>query len=70
VFGGLALAGVMGLFYGPVIMLLLLTTIQIYAEEYAQEDGARLSTAIGDLVEGQRAKGKKPDEAKAAAEGD
>jgi predicted PurR-regulated permease PerM len=50
IFGGLAWAGVMGLFYGPVIMLLLVTTIQIYAEQYAKEDGARLATAIGSLV--------------------
>jgi predicted PurR-regulated permease PerM len=47
IFGGLAWAGVMGLFYGPVIMLLLVTTIQIYAEQYAKEDGALLATAIG-----------------------
>jgi len=50
IFGGLAWAGVMGLFYGPVIMLLLVTTIQIYAEQYAKEDGTRLATAIGSLV--------------------
>jgi predicted PurR-regulated permease PerM len=50
IFGGLAWAGVMGLFYGPVIMLLLVTTIQIYAEQYAKEDGVRLATAIGSLV--------------------
>ena len=50
IFGGLAWAGVMGLFYGPVIMLLLVTTIQIYAEQYAKEDGARLATAIGTLA--------------------
>ncbi len=49
IFGGLAWAGVMGLFYGPVIMLLLITTIQIYTERYAEEDGARLATAIGSL---------------------
>jgi predicted PurR-regulated permease PerM len=61
IFGGLAWAGVMGLFYGPVIMLLLLTTIEIYTEEYAREDGARLSTAIGDLVNGQRSKDKRAD---------
>jgi predicted PurR-regulated permease PerM len=51
IFGGLAWAGVMGLFYGPVIMLLLVTTIQIYAEQYAKEDGARLATAMSSLVE-------------------
>jgi predicted PurR-regulated permease PerM len=49
-FAGLAWAGVMGLFYGPVIMLLLVTTIQIYVERYAREDGAVLATAIGSLI--------------------
>jgi predicted PurR-regulated permease PerM len=50
IFGGLAWAGIMGLFYGPVIMLLLITTVQIYIERYAQEDGARLATVMGGLV--------------------
>jgi len=59
IFGGLAWAGVMGLFYGPVIMLLLVTTIQIYAEQYAREDGARLATAIGGLVANQEEKSEK-----------
>jgi predicted PurR-regulated permease PerM len=54
IFGGLAWAGVMGLFYGPVIMLLLVTTAQIYAEQYAQEDGAVLATAIDGLRAGHR----------------
>jgi predicted PurR-regulated permease PerM len=36
IFAGLAWAGVMGLFYGPVIMLLLVTTIQIYAERLGE----------------------------------
>jgi len=54
IFGGLAWAGVMGLFYGPVIMLLLVTTIQIYAEQYAREDGAVLATAIGSLTANRR----------------
>jgi predicted PurR-regulated permease PerM len=59
IFGGLAWAGVMGLFYGPVIMLLLVTTIQIYAEQYAREDGTRLATAIGSLVTDQEGKPEK-----------
>jgi predicted PurR-regulated permease PerM len=59
IFGGLAWAGVMGLFYGPVIMLLLVTTIQIYAEQYAREDGARLATAIGSLMTDQEEKSEK-----------
>lgn len=67
IFGGLAWAGVMGLFYGPVIMLLLLTTIQIYAEQYAQEDGARLSTAIGGLVTDQRVNSQEPEDVERAA---
>jgi predicted PurR-regulated permease PerM len=58
IFGGLAWAGVMGLFYGPVIMLLLVTTVQIYSEQYAQEDGAILATAI----EGLRASRREDDE--------
>jgi predicted PurR-regulated permease PerM len=46
IFAGLAWAGVMGLFYGPVIMLLLVTTIQVYAERYANEDFGHLGNAI------------------------
>ncbi len=57
IFGGLAWAGVMGLFYGPVIMLLLVTTIQIYAEQYAKEDGALLATAIGSRRDLRKAEG-------------
>jgi hypothetical protein len=49
IFGGLAWAGVMGLFYGPVLMLLLVTTIEIYAERYAHEDRGLLSEALSRL---------------------
>ena len=49
ILGGLAWAGVMGLFYGPVLMLLLVTTIEIYAERYAHEDKNVLGEAIGKL---------------------
>jgi hypothetical protein len=35
-------------------MLLLVTTVQIYAEQYAQEDGAVLATAIDGLRAGHR----------------
>ncbi len=45
-FGGLAWAGIMGLFYGPIIMLLLVTTVEIYIEEFAREDGEALGTAV------------------------
>jgi predicted PurR-regulated permease PerM len=70
IFGGLAWAGVMGLFYGPVIMLLLLTTIQIYAEQYAQEDGLRLSSAIGGLVTGKQSEPSAPPESEGASTAD
>jgi hypothetical protein len=36
----------MGLFYGPIIMLLLVTTVEIYIEEFAKEDGEMLGTAV------------------------
>ncbi len=49
ILGGVAWAGVMGLFYGPVLMLLLVTTIEIYAERYAHEDRNVLGEAIGKL---------------------
>jgi predicted PurR-regulated permease PerM len=45
-FAGLAWAGFMGIFYGPIIMLMLVTTIEIYIEEFAKEDGERLGIAI------------------------
>jgi predicted PurR-regulated permease PerM len=45
IFGGLVWAGIMGLFYGPILMLLLVTTIQIYAERYAHEDRDLLGEA-------------------------
>jgi predicted PurR-regulated permease PerM len=53
IFGGIAWAGVMGLFYGPVIMLLLVTTIEIYAEQYAHEDRGLLDEAISKLRDSQ-----------------
>ena len=56
IFGGLAWAGIMGLFYGPVIMLLLVTTIQVYAERYAQEDRSALDRALKNLGNGRKAK--------------
>jgi predicted PurR-regulated permease PerM len=34
VFGGMAVAGVLGIVYGPVLMILFLTSIDIYAEYY------------------------------------
>ena len=49
ILGGIAWAGFMGLFYGPVLMLLLVTTIEIYAERYAHEDRDYLGEALGKL---------------------
>jgi predicted PurR-regulated permease PerM len=40
VLGGLALYGLIGLFVGPVLVSLLMTTIQIYREEYHQDETA------------------------------
>ena len=34
VFGGLALAGLMGVIYGPVIMILFVTSIETYVQYY------------------------------------
>jgi predicted PurR-regulated permease PerM len=36
VFGGMAVAGVLGIIYGPVLMILFLTSIEIYAEHYGR----------------------------------
>jgi predicted PurR-regulated permease PerM len=51
IFGGLAWAGLMGLFYGPIIMLLLITTVQIYADRYASEDGKVIHVAYTRLAD-------------------
>jgi hypothetical protein len=37
-FGGLKLAGMLGMIYGPVIMILFLTTVGIYAERFVPSD--------------------------------
>jgi predicted PurR-regulated permease PerM len=49
-FGGIVWAGMMGLFYGPVILLLLVTTIQIYGEQFAKEDGELLRETLEDRL--------------------
>jgi len=46
IFGGIAWAGIMGLFYGPIIMLLLVTTVEIYVERYSKEDGQLLGSTL------------------------
>ena len=55
IFGGIAWAGIMGLFYGPVIMLLLVTTVDIYVERYANEDRTALDRVFRNLANNQRA---------------
>lgn len=49
-FGGLAAGGLLGMIYGPVIMILFITTIEIYgqyfAEPLAESDGAELESAV------------------------
>jgi predicted PurR-regulated permease PerM len=50
IFAGVAWAGIMGLFYGPILMLLLVTTIEIYAEQYAHEDRSLVDQAIKRLA--------------------
>jgi predicted PurR-regulated permease PerM len=55
IFGGIAWAGIMGLFYGPVIMLLLVTTIDIYVERYANEDRTALDRIFRNLANNSRA---------------
>jgi len=55
IFGGIAWAGIMGLFYGPVIMLLLVTTIDIYVERYANEDRTALDRIFRNLSNNSRA---------------
>ncbi|MFN2165084.1 MAG: AI-2E family transporter, partial [Anaerolineae bacterium] len=46
IIGGLMWAGLLGLIYGPVILLLLVTTIDIYAETYAKDDGVILRSLV------------------------
>ena len=60
--GGVAWAGVMGLFYGPVLMLLLITTIEIYAERFAHQDRDVLGEAIGKLGSSSKNEGAEAEE--------
>ncbi len=50
ILGGLAFGGLLGMIYGPVVILLLVTTIEIYSEQYAPQD----SEAIGELIKSER----------------
>lgn len=53
IFAGLSWAGFMGLFYGPITMLLLVTTVEIYIEEFAQEDGETIGSAVSSRIGGE-----------------
>lgn len=44
IFGGLYWAGILGLIYGPVLMILFVTTVEIYVTEYARDDDAALDS--------------------------
>lgn len=46
IIGGLIWAGFLGLFIGPTVLLLLVTTINIYTEQYAPKDSKAISTMI------------------------
>ena len=47
-FGGLAVGGILGMIYGPVIMILFITTIDIFAEYFAEpkEDPVRTKLEV------------------------
>lgn len=47
ILGGMLWAGFLGLFIGPTILMLLVTTIQIYQENFAQEDGNVIKGYVG-----------------------
>jgi predicted PurR-regulated permease PerM len=53
IFAGLSWAGFMGLFYGPITMLLLVTTVDIYVENFAQEDGELIGSAVSSRIGGE-----------------
>lgn len=50
IFCGLAWAGIMGFFYGPIFMLLLVTTVEISIEQFAQDDGEQIGSAVSSRV--------------------
>ncbi len=53
ILGGLVWAGFLGLFYGPVIMLLLVTTVEIYSERYAKDDSLVIQEYISEERSGE-----------------
>jgi len=53
VFAGVSWAGFMGLFYGPITMLLLVTTVDIYIEKFAHEDSKLIGSAVSSRIGGE-----------------
>jgi predicted PurR-regulated permease PerM len=45
-FGGLALGGLLGMIYGPVIMILFITTIEIYSEYFADKPDSQSESLL------------------------
>jgi predicted PurR-regulated permease PerM len=45
-FGGLALGGLLGMIYGPVIMILFITTIEIYAEYFTDKPDSQSESLL------------------------
>ena len=46
ILGGMLWAGFLGLFIGPTVLMLLVTTIQIYQERFAKEDGRVINSYV------------------------
>ena len=46
ILGGMLWAGFLGLFIGPTVIMLLVTTIQIYQERFAKEDGRVINSYV------------------------
>jgi predicted PurR-regulated permease PerM len=42
IIGGLAAYGMIGLFFGPILLAILMTAIQIYQEEYLKKASAKV----------------------------
>ncbi len=49
-FGGLAVGGLLGMIYGPVIMVLFVTTIEIYGEYYADVSSPDASLELSETI--------------------
>jgi predicted PurR-regulated permease PerM len=50
ILGGMLWAGFLGLFIGPTVLMLLVTTIQIYQERLAQEDGGVIKSYVSSIA--------------------